>query len=225
MTAANPAPAPGDTPVDAAVARGPVLRQLAVVFLGLLLGLVAVDVAIGRFESAKDLSDKGMLVWDETLSWTNRPGFEGKKGRISSLGLRSPEIPVDAPSDEVRVLGVGASRTFGAGKGGPTMSEIWSHFLEELTNSKLEGNWRVLNGGVNGYSLRQSVRRAIQLLDATQPDLVVVFVSPGRQLLLDPSSARNITQLPSGRLISQGRRARRTDAAYGAGRRRARLPP
>ena len=201
MIAASSTPEPGAHGDGAAVERGPILRQFAAVLLGLVVGLVAVDVAVGRYDSAKDLSGEGMLAWDEALSWTNRPGFENERTTISSLGLRSPEIPADAPPDEVRILGVGASRTFGAGEGGPSMVETWSHYLEDACNRELEGSWRVQNGGVMGYSMRQSVRRALQLLDDVQPDLVLVFVSPGRQLLLDPSSARNITQLASGRLI------------------------
>jgi len=39
------------------------------------------------------------------------------------------------------------------------------------------------------------------MLDDVQPDLVLVFLSPGAQLLLDPSAARHMKQLPSGRLI------------------------
>ena len=192
----SPPATPGDR-----VARGPVLAQLFKVFLGLVVGLATADLAVGWYDSAKDLSDSQMLAWDEDLGWTNDPGFENARTRISSIGLRSPEIPADAPPDEVRVLGVGASRTFGAGEDGPNMYETWSHYLEEFARSELPGDWRVLNGGVMGYSLRQSARRAEKLVDVVQPDLILVFVSPGAQLLLDPSAARNVVRLETGQLL------------------------
>ncbi len=182
----DPSPAPG-TPV----ARGPVLRQLVLLCAGVVAGLFAFDLALGWLDEARDLSGEPMHQADPELGWTVLPGFRNAKTTISSLGLRSPEIPGTAPRDELRILGVGASTVFGAGKGGPDMDHTWSVYLEAECARRFPGHWRVLNGGVMGYSAVQAARRAIRLIPLVQPDLVLLFVAPGSQMLLDPSSTRH----------------------------------
>jgi hypothetical protein len=179
------------TPIDGPVARGPILRRVAILLGCFLIGLALFDRGVAWFDAQRDLSKSQMLMADAELAWTNRPGFTNENSVISSLGLRSPEIPADAPRDEVRILGLGASRVFGAGEGGPDMQHTWSAHLEQLCRAELGPRWRVLNGGVIGYSAVQAARRGVRLLETVQPDLVLIFVSPGSQMLMDPSSARH----------------------------------
>lgn len=175
--------------------RGPVLWLLAKVVLGLLAGLFVFDRGLAWFDASADLSTGKTLVRDPELAWVNRPGYTDELTTISSLGLRSPEIPADAPADEVRILGVGASRFFGAGVGGPHMDQVWAPYLEQQCRQACGGNWRVLNGAVNGYSAVQAARRAIKLIPEVRPDLIVMEISPGSQMMLDPSSARNLVHV------------------------------
>jgi len=173
----------------------PVRRRLAFVLLlqvlvGLLVGVVSFDIVLAGYDSKRDLREDGLAIRDELLSWTVRPGYEDEVSKISSLGLRSPEIPADAPRDEVRILGVGASQVFGAGEQAPHMDHTWSAYLEEYLNENAEGHWRVLNGGVPGYSIVQSTRRALQLIEAVDPDLIIVFALPSYQSWFDTSSTR-----------------------------------
>lgn len=184
-------PTPTPPPSAPLPERGRVYGLLGQTLLGLFLGLVLADIGIGRLDQGRDLSgEQGAHIEHPTLGWTLRPGYDpGRPGsKINSLGLRSPEIPADAPDTEVRILGVGASRTFGAGDGAPPGSEAWSAQLESLL-APVPGDWRVLNGGVVGYSARQAARRAMLLSDAVQPDLVLLFFSPGDQFMFDVSNA------------------------------------
>ena len=186
-------------------ARRRVYALLFQVLAGMLLGLFVADRAIGRYDSGRDLSEEqGAHMLSESLGWTLRPGYDpGRPGsKISSIGLRSPEIPFDAPADEVRILGVGAPRIFGAGEGSPPGSEAWSPQLEQLMQG-LEGDFRVLNGGVVGYSARQAARRAMMLMDVVQPDLILLFFSPGDQFMFDVSGA-SVSVSYEGRQVPRG---------------------
>ena len=64
----------------------------------------------------------------------------------------------------------------------------------------LPSAFRVLNGGVVGYSARQATRRAAILAEKLQPDVILVFFSPGDQFMLDVSGARSWAQY-DGRLV------------------------
>lgn len=190
--ASTPPPVASPTPaLPARVERAPILRRIATLLAAFFLGLFAFDRGVAWFDRQRDLSRSQMLMPDAELAWTNRPGFANENSTISSLGLRSPEIPADASPREIRVLGLGASRCFGAGDGGPDMDHTWSAHLERLARAELGPDWRVLNGGVIGYSAVQAARRGVRLLDTAEPDLVLLFVSPGSQMLMDPSSARH----------------------------------
>jgi hypothetical protein len=191
----NERPVPDD-PEDGTspqpVRRGPMLRALLVVFCGVLFGFAAVDQYIVSWDSDQgaDGGDSGILR-HEQLGWVARPHFENPKleTRLDRFGLRNPEIPDDAPATEVRIAGFGASRTYGAG--GALQPWCWNYQLQEWLAPLLEPDARVLNGGVMAYSGLQACRRAAALLEALEPDLVFVVISPGAQLLLDPSAARN----------------------------------
>lgn len=156
--------------------------QLGLVVLYAALGFLAVDLGVGWLDREQVEVDDKLYLKDPALGFTNRPHFTNPLSHLDRYGLRNEEIPEDAPPDEVRILGLGASQTYGAG--GAKQEETWSYALE----ARLP-HVRVLNGGVMGYSLLQSCRRGLSLLPQVDPDLVLVFVDPGRQSLLSRSGA------------------------------------
>ncbi|GJM21969.1 MAG: hypothetical protein DHS20C15_18840 [Planctomycetota bacterium] len=180
------------SPTDTLPTRRFVFGALCKVGVGILVGLVIADFAAGAYDTDRDLRRPGALEVDEHLAWTNKPGATLNDGKthINSHGLRGPEIPADADPRELRLLGMGASRTFGDGT--DEDDQIWSNVLQTLLSREHPGT-RVLNGGVNGYSAMQSARRAMKLNPVLQPDLILLVISPGAQMLLDPSSAANWT--------------------------------
>jgi lysophospholipase L1-like esterase len=111
--------------------------------------------------------------------------------------LRGRELPAVPPANEVRILGTGPSTTFGAGEGGPDTDHTWAAALERGIAGQAgdAGDVVVLNGGVPGYSAIQAARRALVLIPELKPDLVLVFVSPGSQAMLDVSATRNFVRV------------------------------
>ncbi len=193
---------PESPPTLAAVERGPVLRLLSLALLGFLPGFWAVDAYIG-WRDAQGQQDGGSDYYlrDEQLGWAPRPHFENPEFEtvLDSRGLRSAELSGAPPPDEVRIVGFGASRVYGAA--GALQSLIWSSRLErEFAAEPGLPSVRFLNGGVMGYSTVQACRRAIELLPELEADLAFVLVSPGPQSMLDPSSARNWVR-SGGRLV------------------------
>ena len=170
--------------------RGRVFAELGLVVLCAAIGFLAVDAVVAWIDREQAPADEKIYLRDPGLGFTNRPHFTNPLTHLDRYGLRNEEIPEDAPRDEVRILGLGASQTYGAG--GALQEETWSYALEALLQARAAAGGppvRVLNGGVMGYSLLQSCRRGLALLPQVDPDLVLVFVDPGRQSLLSRSGA------------------------------------
>lgn len=192
-----------------ATARPPrraALRGLARVLLFGSLGLVGADVLVGLLDADRDQVEEGLYEPDEEIGWVNRPGYRNELTSINRHGLRGPEVPTDAPPTELRVLGMGASQVYGAptlqgSDDNPTNAEVWSAWLEDAL-SGTGHPWRVLNGGVKGYSAIQASRLAIRLIDELEPDLVVLFLPPDAQSLLDPSPAAQWVRI-DGQLVPE----------------------
>lgn len=194
---------------DELPARGFVFGAILKVGLGLVVGLLAADRLVGALDTDRDERTPGQVQFDAELGWTNRPGFTWNKpddrsvtAQINNFGLRGDDVPADAPRDELRVLGLGASRVFGSGEW--DSHDVWDHALERLLAHELGGGdqpVRVLNGGVKGYSALQGARRAMRLIPELEPDLVLLFISAGAQMMLDPSSAQHWVTLESGEVV------------------------
>lgn len=190
-------PADGSDPRP--VVAGPMLRRLCVVLLGVLIGIALVDRGVASWDADEGAGeDENAIVEHEWLVWTGRPHFENPKFEtvLDRFGNRSAEIPNDAPLDELRVAGFGASQIYGAG--GAKQSDVWHVELEHLLDEATPRPVRVINGGVMAYSGLQAARRAEMLLDALEPDLLFVVVGTGAQSLLDPSSGREFTRFGDG---------------------------
>jgi hypothetical protein len=189
----EPSPALEPSPASDSPPRGLVFGLLGRVLAGLLLGLLLADYAAGRYDADRDLTEEGTLIQDPILGWTNKPGKGTPESPLSNIGLRNRNIPWNAPPAEVRVLGVGASRTFGSGVTDTTLT--WGARLQGLLNKGHRKAFRVLNGGVKGYSALQSARRGSQLVGELDLDLVLLFISAGAQQMLDTSDAGQLTHV------------------------------
>jgi hypothetical protein len=89
---------------------------------------------------------------------------------VNSLGLRGPEL-TGKRRDERRVLALGDSLIFGQGVG---ESETVPAQLEQCLRA--DGcRWRVVNGGLRGYSTNQELALLQELGPRIEPDLVVLF--------------------------------------------------
>lgn len=111
-----------------------------------------------------------------TTGYDLRPRYRLKSGvyeiSINSLGLRGREIAREKPTDVKRIALVGESSAFGYLV---SDREVAAHLLEE----KLRARGRhveVLNGGVPGYNLFQSIVRFDELLAPLEPDLVIAYL-------------------------------------------------
>lgn len=90
---------------------------------------------------------------------------------VSSLGLRDREFPEKA-MDEVRILLLGDSYTFGHGV---ETDEAISAYLERRLNARaLSGRFTVINGGTGGYGPWQSIGTYHRVVDALKPDVVIL---------------------------------------------------
>lgn len=193
MTASAGSPPPDALDPAAPSPPGRVFALFLRVLLGVVPGFVVGDLLAGYVTPTQDLREEGAVVVDEELGWTNQPGEVVGDGRISSIGLRGPELPDDPPEDELRVLGLGASRVFGIGV--DRHEDLWNAVLEERLNRGDGPPWRVMNAGVKAYSLLQSSRLGERLLSIADPDLVLLFADPGAQSMIDASSASEWTRV------------------------------
>src|SRR5262245_27375193 len=91
------------------------------------------------------------------------PGFSNSFHTIDADGLRSGGGT--APSGDGLILAVGDSFTYGDEV---RDEETWPARLQALTGR------RVLNGGVTGYGLDQTVLRLERLAEAYAPSLVIL---------------------------------------------------
>jgi lysophospholipase L1-like esterase len=104
------------------------------------------------------------------------PGFRLKSGvyqiSINSLGLRGPEVSRSKAKGVRRIVVVGESSAFGyLVSDGQEAARVLEGKLRERGH-----NVEVLNGGVPGYNLFQSVARFREVLAPFDPDLVIAYL-------------------------------------------------
>lgn len=105
-----------------------------------------------------------------------QPGFRLRSGvyqmSINSLGLRGPEISRQKPPDARRIAIVGESSAFGYSvSDGQEAARLLEKVLRERGQAV-----EVVNGGVPGYNLFQSLVRYQEVLGPLKPDLVIVYL-------------------------------------------------
>ena len=131
-------------------------RKLAISVLSLfVLTLVAELVARAAETGPLSLYDVSPYIKTATLPHVHRPNWrgawDGSYYEINSRGWRGPELTATGAADELRIVAIGDSCTFGKAV---EESECWPRQLETLLQAALGGSRRVLvaNLGVNGYS-------------------------------------------------------------------------
>ncbi len=116
-----------------------------------------------------------VVAWDRRLGWRLRPNTEGYWGTpitINSRGLRGPEVSARKSAEELRLLFVGDSITFGYGVAYPEsyVARVEEILDRELANRRVRG----VSLAVVGYSTwQQRLLLETKGLDC-RPDLVVV---------------------------------------------------
>ncbi len=120
---------------------------------------------------------QALLVHDAQALWVQAPSRSGAwfltpHVRTDALGLRGPPLPPRAGADEVRLLFLGDSVTFGMRV---EEHERFSDRLVEALGADVPGlRFSAVNAGVVGHAASQLLARLPGLLDATRPDAVVL---------------------------------------------------
>jgi lysophospholipase L1-like esterase len=129
-----------------------------------------------------------LLVNDPELSWRMLPDREGtyfltSGVRTNALGLRGPPLSTPRSADELRLLVLGDSVTFGFRV---AEHERWSERLAEGLARELPGRRVVpVNAGVVGYSSSQGRARLPELLAEVRPDVVLACFGINDCIALD----------------------------------------
>jgi lysophospholipase L1-like esterase len=138
-----------------------------------------------------------LLVHDAQALWVQAPGRSGAffltpHVRTDDLGLRGPPLAPRAGADEVRLLFLGDSVTFGMRV---EEHERFSDRLVEALGAQCPGTrFTAVNAGVVGYAAAQVLARLPGLLDATRPD-AVLFSSGLNDCQLRPASDAQLLAL------------------------------
>jgi len=154
------------------------------VALGLAVGLGLAECGLRTFDLGPwsriprpNTVDPGMIFHahhpDPEVGWTLRAGadgvFQGTTTRVSALGCRGAE-PGPRDAVDLRVVALGDSITFGAGV---DESDTFEARLQGLL-SRPGRPADVVNCGVSGFNLVQSLRRYETDLAPLRPDVIVV---------------------------------------------------
>jgi lysophospholipase L1-like esterase len=115
------------------------------------------------------------------LSSALRPGSDTRptadaRVRVNRLGFRGDEIAVRKPDGVFRIVALGGSTTFGYHNSIPSNDETWPTKLERALARRLPGRKiEVVNAGVPGYTLRNSLINFVSRVTWLEPDLVIVY--------------------------------------------------
>jgi hypothetical protein len=154
-----------------------VAQQLALVAMSTLLALVLMDLGYRWLIEPEAIVPKSVGRFDEQLGWALVPHASASSSatgkridyEINGKGLRDDEADYAKPSDTLRILLLGDSRTFGYGV------PIEQHFTKLL-----EGYFRnveVINMGVSGYGVDQELLALRKEGVRYQPDVVIAYVA------------------------------------------------
>lgn len=153
----------------------PVLRETdgTETDLSSVLGVFHADVA-GRADGPVSALEPGRVI----LGCYDRPTWDyfDEQGcveyRINALGFRDTEFAFDKQPDELRVLALGDSFTFGIGV---QLEDAWPQVLERGLTDELQRPVQVINAGfVAGYMPTTYVTWLAEHGQQYQPDLVLV---------------------------------------------------
>lgn len=126
---------------------------------------------------------------DRVLGHRNRPDQRltyttvesSSEIRTNAHGMRGPSLH-EAPNGALRVMVVGDSFTFAAQVSEPETSTAR---LGAALSERLQRPVHAVNAGVDAYGVAQSVRLSRELVPAVQPDIIVLNLYTGNDLLDD----------------------------------------
>lgn len=167
------------------------------------LGIRGID-AVSGWPSGR-LSVPSYLVpsADPELGFEFVPGWSGTMGStvvsINSLGLRDEEVTPERATQELRIMALGDSMTFGAGV---PLEESYPKQMERLLHGRGGIPVRIINAGIGGYNTRQEVIRFQRLAPKLQPHVVMVgfVLNDIEEYLLDIRGQLTQMALPPGPL-------------------------
>lgn len=171
------------------------LRKIAVRLglsaLALILFVLLAELAARWAEPGPmSLYDSSPYLKSERLVHVHQPGFRGRWDStwydISERGWRGPECEPTFAPEELRVVALGDSCTFGKGV---LEAETWPRQLEALLAAELPGRRPIVfNLGVNGYSSGHYLRVLEDVAETLEPHVVIVgynindFPNPVREV-------------------------------------------
>ncbi len=194
------------------------MRNTLLFLVSMLITLAATEVlvratdplGISYYEASADY--QGDKLADPDLGVRHRPSYSASYGGVASdfneLGMRDRSMAT-RPDDELRILALGDSVTFGWGA---AQSETFSEQLEVLLGQALRRPVSVLNTGVGGYNTVQELGVLRKLGPVLQPDLLLLTyttndhetfsgpVNPQSRATLEGKSPPEVIQLLLGRL-------------------------
>ena len=169
-----------------------IAARLGLAVLALLIFLVVAELAARWAEPGPlSLYDVSPYLKSERLVHVHEPGFRGRWDstwyEINSRGWRGPEVAPTFGPEELRILALGDSCTFGKGV---LEADCWPRQLETLIAAELPVGRRVLvfNLGVNGYSSGHYQRLLEDWAQELKPHVVVIgynindFPNPVREV-------------------------------------------
>jgi hypothetical protein len=125
------------------------------------------NIARQRMSNAENGADPCTYAYDAELGWTSPPNCTSAGYNVDAEGYR--KTPAGPNLMQPPVLVTGSSFA----KGDEVADEeAWPAYLQEMIGR------RVLNGGVGGYSLDQTVLRAERLALRAKPVLVIASFTP-----------------------------------------------
>ncbi|RME39426.1 MAG: hypothetical protein D6788_05495, partial [Planctomycetota bacterium] len=131
------------------------------------------------------------------LPWCSRFVFTptltgGHPKTTNRYGLRDYEFPEKPSPDEIRILCLGNSTTYGAGV---ALDETYPKQLERLLNEDASGRfYRVINAGGEGRSTRDAVEFMRKKGLSFEPDAVVFGFSPSMLGVIVREQAKEVEQ-------------------------------
>lgn len=130
---------------------------LTLVVMELILRLLNLPIELNKDFQRKD------LYWTE------------KNVVLNSQGYRDKEYPLERSENSFRVYTVGDSYTYGWLV--DNQQEVFTKFVENELNKKLDKKVEVINAGSPGFSINEDVNRFISEGKYYYPDLVVVGIN------------------------------------------------
>ncbi len=122
----------------------------------------------------------GLMFNEDLGTSTYRPNltfspYEDVVYSINSLGLRSPEIPIQKEANELRIAVAGASTI--AGIFAETNDRTLSAILEKKLRNEIAKNYNVnvINGGIEGNTMAGIQEVTENILVKMQPDIIIIY--------------------------------------------------